>query len=69
MKNNFEYKGYVGTVTTNAEDGCFYGTVQGIKDLVTFEGDSIEEVKKSFEESVDDYLEFCEENGIASEKA
>ena len=69
MKNYFEYKGYIGTVSLSEEDECFFGTIQGINDLVTFEGDTVSELKQSFEEAVDDYLEFCKENDLEPEKA
>lgn len=59
MKNYLEYKGYIGTVEFSAEDKIFFGKIQGINDLVTFEGSSVEELEKSFQESVLDYLETC----------
>lgn len=69
MKNYFEYKGYIGTVSLSVEDDCFFGTIQGINDLVTFEGETVSELNNSFQEAVDDYLEFCEENDLEPEKA
>lgn len=59
MKNYLEYKGYIGTVEFSAEDKIFFGKIQGINDLVTFEGTSVDELEKSFHESVRDYLETC----------
>lgn len=59
MKNYLEYKGYIGTVEFSAEDKIFFGKIQGINDLVTFEGASVDELEKSFRESVLDYLETC----------
>lgn len=59
MKNYLEYKGYVGTVEFSAEDKIFFGKIQGINDLVTFEGTSVNELEQSFQESVLDYLESC----------
>ena len=63
MKDYLTYEGYLGTVLFSAEDEVFYGKVSGINDLITFEGKSVEELKKSFEESIDDYLESCKELG------
>ena len=37
----------------------FFGKVDGIDDLVSFEGSSVSELKAAFESSVDDYIEFC----------
>jgi predicted HicB family RNase H-like nuclease len=59
MKNYLEYKGYIGTVEFSADDKIFFGKIQGINDLVTFEGSSVDELEKSFQESVLDYLETC----------
>jgi predicted HicB family RNase H-like nuclease len=59
MKNCLEYKGYAGTVEFSADDKIFFGKVQGINDLVTFEGASVDELENAFKGSVDDYLETC----------
>lgn len=63
MKNYLEYKDYLGTVDYSAEDAVFYGKVQGISDLVVFEGASVTKLKKGFEDAVNDYLETCKEIG------
>ena len=63
MKNYIEYGNYIGTVNYSAEDNTFYGKIQGISDLVLFEGSSVHELKKSFEDAVLDYLETCKEIG------
>lgn len=62
-----EYKGYVGTV--EAEDGAFHGRIAGLRDVVTFEGVSFEEVERAFRDSVDDYLTFCAERGETPDRA
>lgn len=61
MSDYLTYKGYFGTVDFNSEDEVFYGKIFGISDLVNFEGSSVKELKKSFEESIDDYLATCKE--------
>jgi predicted HicB family RNase H-like nuclease len=53
------YKDYTSTISFSAEDEVFYGKLIGINDLVTFEGRSVQELKKSFHDAVDDYLETC----------
>ena len=62
------YKGYSGTVRFDDEAELFHGEVLGLRDVVTFQGVSVEELKTSFEDSVDDYLEFCEERGESPDK-
>lgn len=58
-----EYQGYVATVEFDEHQEVFHGEVLGIRDVVTFEGRSVRELKKAFRESVDDYLAYCEERG------
>ena len=40
----------------------------GLRDGITFQGDSVAEVIQAFHDSVDDYLEFCAERGESPEK-
>ncbi len=54
-----EYKGYFGTV--EADGGTFCGRVAGLRDVVTFEGETYAEVEQAFRDSIDDYLAFCAE--------
>lgn len=58
-QNTLEYKGYTGSIAVSVNDGVLHGKVEFINDLVTYEGESIPELKLSFEEAVDDYLETC----------
>ena len=57
MENYLEFKGYKGSIEFSEEDKVFFGKIQGINDVVTFEGASIIELKEAFQESVLDYLE------------
>ncbi|MBZ9728711.1 type II toxin-antitoxin system HicB family antitoxin [Salegentibacter sp. JZCK2] len=61
MKNYLEYKQYIGTVEFSADDKVFFGKIQGINDLILFEGESVSELENNFQESVDDYLQTCKE--------
>lgn len=64
-----KYKGYTGSVEYSEEDKCLYGTVQGMmKDAITYEGQTVEQLTEDFEGAVDDYLKLCEEKGIAPRK-
>ena len=63
-----EYKGYIGKVEIDDELGILYGEVINVRDVITFEGTSVEEVQQAFHESVDDYLEFCAKRGESPEK-
>ena len=58
-----QYKGYTGHVEFDDEAGLFHGEVIDLRDVVTFQGKSVEELEGVFRDSVDEYLEFCEERG------
>lgn len=58
-----KYKGYFGRVEYDEEAEIFFGWVINIDDVITFESESAKEIKQAFQDSVDDYLEFCTELG------
>lgn len=57
------YKGYIGHVRFDDETGLFYGEVLDIRDVVTFQSTSLEDLAKAFHDSIDDYLDYCKERG------
>jgi predicted HicB family RNase H-like nuclease len=63
-----KYKGYSGRVEYDDEAKIFYGEVIDTKDVITFQGTSVNEIEKAFRESIDDYLEFCRERGEKPDK-
>ena len=63
-----KYKGYTASVTFDDEAEVFHGRVQHLRDLITFEADSVDGLKREFRISVDDYLEFCQELGQEPER-
>ncbi len=69
MKDLIEYKGLIGSLHFDSEDEVFFGKIEGIEDLISFEGQSVKEIKKAFQESVDDYLELCRKSQKNPEKS
>ncbi|MBR1489999.1 MAG: type II toxin-antitoxin system HicB family antitoxin [Bacteroidales bacterium] len=66
---NLNYKGYSGTVEYDETDNRLVGKVLGLKQsLILYEGDTLENLRKDFEDAVEDYLETCKAEGIAPEK-
>lgn len=63
-----EYKGYVGNVEFDDEANIFHGEVLNLRDVVTFEGTSVDELRQAFRDSVEDYLEFCKKRNEEPEK-
>lgn len=69
MNNTISYKGYNGSVEFSESDGVFYGKVQGVKSLISYEGKDAKELIYDFHHAVDDYLRVCDSNGVEPEKA
>lgn len=69
MKDLLKYKKYIGSVHFSSEDDVFYGKLEGIDDLVTFEADSVKNLKSAFREAVEDYAELCQKAGKSPEKS
>jgi len=63
-----EYKGYHGVFEFDASIDAFHGRVVGLQDVVTFEGRSLDELRREMAESVEDYLEHCAEVGKDPER-
>ena len=63
-----EYKGYFAKVEFDDEACIFHGEVINLRDVITFEGETVEELIQAFHDSVDDYLEFCAERKEDPEK-
>jgi len=63
-----QYKGYLARVEYDDESTVFHGEVINTRDVITFQGKSVEELKKAFEGSVEDYLAFCKERGEEPDK-
>ena len=62
MKDIIEHKNFYGSVHFDSDDNILYGKIEGISDLVTFEGNTVLEITNSFHEAVDDYIEICKIN-------
>ncbi len=62
------YKGYTACVEVDLEAEILFGRVLDINDVVTFKAKTIEEARREFQNSIDDYLEFCKELGQEPDK-
>ena len=68
MSNLLSYKNYNWTVEYSKEDKCLFGKVIGIKSLLSYEGDSVQELEEDFQDVIDRYLEDCKERNIEPEQ-
>jgi predicted HicB family RNase H-like nuclease len=62
------YKGYLARMEFDDESGIFHGEVINTRDVITFQGVSVDELRRAFKESVEDYLAFCAERGEEPEQ-
>lgn len=62
------YKGYAARIDYSEEDRALVGRVAGIRDIVTFHGASVEEIRAAFHEAVDFYLSTCVTRGETPQK-
>jgi len=69
MNNVLTYKGYIGSVHFSADDNVFFGKLEGINDLITFEGETVQELKDAFHYMVDEHIKDCEAENIPVEKS
>jgi|SRR5690242_4366907 predicted HicB family RNase H-like nuclease len=63
------YEGFQGTAEVSLEDNCLFGRILHIDDIITYEADSPKELRRAFEEAVDDYLDFCKSHGHVPDKS
>ena len=66
--NTMKYKDYTAKIEYSDEDGCFVGRLMGIRDIVSFHGDNVTKLRKAFKDAVDDYIQFCQEEGLTPQK-
>jgi Uncharacterized protein encoded in hypervariable junctions of pilus gene clusters len=68
MNDILQYNNFYASVHFSADDEVFHGKILGIDDLVSFEGESVKDLKQAFKYAVEDYLETCEAIGKEPEK-
>ena len=60
---NLEFEGFVGHVEFDSEADIFHGEVINTRDVITFQGRSVDELRQAFVDSIEDYRAFCAERG------
>lgn len=59
---------HVARVTYDPESESFFGEVINTRDVITFYGAGIEELKRELARSVEEYLAMCREKGLEPSK-
>lgn len=71
LLETLKYKGFIGSIEAELEDNTLYGKVLGLdkQTLITYEGQTLAELKEDFENAVDDYIQHCKENNLPFHKS
>ncbi len=64
-----KYKGYEAVIEYDEIDRLFFGRVINTKDVISFDGTTVDELQQSFETVIDEYLEDCKQEGKEPDKA
>jgi len=67
MKNILTYKGFIGSVHFSTDDRVFFGKIEGINDLVTFEGTTVDELENAFKSMVEEHINDCKQENHTKE--
>src|SRR5262245_58575287 len=62
------YKNYVAHIEFDNDAEVFHSEVINTRDVITFQGSSVKELKKAFKDSIEDYFEFCATRHESPEK-
>ncbi len=66
--NSMTYKGYFAKVNFDERDNIFWGKVIGIKESISFEGETVAQLTDDFHNAIDHYLADCKKLGRAPAK-
>ena len=67
MTTMLQHRGHYGSIEASPEDNCLFGKLQYIRALVSYEGETVAEITRAFQEAVDDYLDTCAALGQSPE--
>lgn len=66
--NTLKHKGYVARIDFDERDGIFVGRVLGLRALISFHGETVDELRAAFVTAIEEFLLDCKEQGIRPEK-
>ncbi len=66
--NTMTYKSYTARVEYDERDNIFVGRLLGIRNIISFHGETVAELRAEFELAVNDYLADCKQQGVSPEK-
>ena len=66
--NTMSHKGYTARVEYDERDNIFVGRILGIRSIISFHGETVDQLRSEFEQAVDEYLVECKKEGVQPEK-
>ena len=66
--NTMLHKGYTARVEYDERDNIFVGRILGIRDIISFHGETVKQLRTEFEHAIKDYLTDCKNEGVTPEK-
>ena len=66
--NTMQHQGYTARIEFDERDSIFVGRVLGLRNIISFHGDTVAQLRSEFEAAVDDFLQDCQAQGIKPEK-
>lgn len=62
------HEGYIATIELDEEAGLFHGEVINTRDVLTFQGRTLDELRAAFADTIADYADWCRERGKEPER-
>jgi predicted HicB family RNase H-like nuclease len=66
--NTMKHKGYTARVEFDERDSIFVGRVLGLRAIISFHGETVNELRAAFETAITEFLRDCKEQGVRPEK-
>lgn len=66
--NTMTTQGYTARVDFDERDDIFVGRVLGVRDIISFHGETVDQLRGEFELAIRDYLADYEERGISPDR-
>lgn len=62
------HDGYLAALDVDEEAGVIHGRVINARAVLTFEGETLAELRQAFADTIDDYRDWCNERGVEPER-
>ena len=66
--NTMTHKGYTARIEFDERDNIFVGRVLGLRTMISFHGENVDQLRSEFKAAIEDFLLDCKKQGIQPEK-